>query len=209
MPAKLPLNNSREILINNNHSGNDWNHSNLIDSENNYSFIRYNQAGIKRPKLYLWGLEWTNSVLKYQVISICILTWLLVVLYGSYLPIKTTLNSELVPLWSLWIIAMYTLSLCIGFSFHYYPSLFGIGTSAILQLMALAFSSYFELIGLSAMDEHGRMDKNEITRIWGALLYSTILAANGAVNITSFILIVTSLRDLCGAASAGGKRMNL
>jgi hypothetical protein len=38
-----------------------------------------------------------------------------------------------------------------------------IGVSVTLQLMTLAFSSYFELISLAAADQHGRLDKNDIT----------------------------------------------
>lgn len=101
-----------------------------------------------------WTNQWTGKVLKTQLVALSLLAWLLVklkgyifymrieirsdcndffsflnnmkvTLYASNLPVKTSLSSELVPLWSLWVVAMYAMGICIGMSFHFYPSTFG------------------------------------------------------------------------------------
>jgi len=106
---------------------------------------------------------------------------------------------------------------------HLFPPFYSVVVSGLLQGMTLAFSAYFSLITLNAMEIHGRLDKNDTTRkqgrvysrnpqnicstatgrtfllyligLWGGLLYGTIVGANGAILITSLILILSAVRD--------------
>jgi len=144
----------------------------------------------KARSFFLWGRDETKTILNIQFVSVIFLTWLVIIIEGSNFKVETTINSPFVPLWPLWFFLVYTMSITVGYTINKYPSHLGIILAILFQFVTTLFSAYFECHAIKSLQEHGQLDENPISRLWGSVLYSTIIVINGLMILSAVALSV-------------------
>jgi len=161
----------------------------------------------KARHYFTWGKTETKTILNIQFVSVVFLVWLVIIIAGSNFKVDTTINSPFVPLWPLWFFLVYTMSITVGYTINRFPSHLGIILAIIFQFVTTLFSFYFECHAIKSLQEHGQLDENPISRLWGSVLYSTIIVINGLMFMSAIVLSLRSIWfDLfhCGQNSCSG-----
>jgi len=142
----------------------------------------------KARHYFTWGKTEIKTILNIQFVSVIFLTWLVIIIAGSNFKVETTINSPFVPLWPLWFFLVYTMSITVGYTINRFPSHLGIILAIIFQFVTTLFSFYFECHAIKSLQEHGQLDENPISRLWGSVLYSTIIVINGLMFTSAVVL---------------------
>ncbi|CAG7724827.1 unnamed protein product [Allacma fusca] len=141
-----------------------------------------------------WGSRMTRKLLKLQLICIVALIWIGIAIYGCDFPIKVFLNQILI---SLYFAIIYTFGLTVGYYALYTLSVVGIRVASLLQLITITASCLFGYLCFQSLAEHADKDRNPLTRLWAANMYSAVILLNGLIMATALGITYQGFASTC------------